>query len=585
MIFQTRPQQLFVSLCLAGLLTGCGGSSNDKSSNVDDKPTPTPPVEVTPPTIEPKPEQPVVIANDFRVKPYLQNPTDNSMTVMWFSQSATPGEVEVEGVGKFKSQPVEAIALHYADSEITYIHDKTKNLGLIHPDVLKDTAPKLPYRHVIRITGLDANKVYNYSVNQAGNIFKSELKTAPKIGERAKVKFVVMSDMETEPESTEKKVKWAASALGIGGFKLGTDPTSQARDYIIDQTTGYKQTLNYAAKSKPDFWMIAGDLVEKGGRQLDWDEFWRHSAGDWGTLASRTPILPALGNHENYWQPTGASYGPGAVKRSYDKWDSYWDLPTNNASNAEYDKRYYRVDYGPVTVLTLDSSNGNDADPAKDTNLAIEGTASNVPDFNPGSEQWQWAVSQLADARSKGQVIFVQWHHMAYGTGVHSLKSGSAGIANNEDSQSGLPMRVYHDLMKQYDVTAVFSGHNELLETVELDGVHYWDVGISGDGLRGPGYFPTTTYVPFELLPEQAQRTHWSAHGDAPEMWAGKKMLEGGKHYGFVEVEVLPKPELNQYEIVIRPRYSLPVTNTAGEFTNKFEERMYSKVVRVHKKM
>ncbi len=56
---------------------------------------------------------------------------------------------------------------------------------------------------------------------------------------------------------------------------------------------------------------------------------------------------------------------------------------------------------------------------------------------------------------------------------------------------------------------------------MRLDGVRYWDVGYAGDGLRGPGYAPTTLYVPFDLLPQEAQATHWSAHGDVPEIWEG----------------------------------------------------------------
>lgn len=570
-------QKACLALSIAAILTACGGGSD--AEPVQTQPTVPEVQPPLPPTVE-------EVQADFRIKPYLQNPSSDAMTIMWFSESEKSGELFVEGVGRFKSVPVQAEDLNYADSEISYIHDPNKNQGAIHQGVEQSQAPALPYLHRIRVTGLKANQNYVYQVNQAGNIFESTFKTAPVLGEQAAVKFVVMSDMETEPESTNKVVKWAANAIKINGWKLETDPASANRNYLIDQTVGYKQTLNYAAKYKPDFWLIAGDLVEKGGRQLDWDEFWRHSAGEWGTLASTTPILPALGNHENYWHPSAGSYSPDAVKRAYSKWKTYFDLPANHASQDSYQDRYYRVDYGPVTIITLDSSNGDDSDVSKDTNLMIDGAASGVPDFNQGAEQWQWAVQQLADARSRGQIIFVQWHHMAFGTGVHSLKSGTAGIANNEDNQSGMPMQVYHELMKQYGVTAVFSGHNELLETVELDGVHYWDVGIAGDGLRGPGYYPTTSYVPFyKELPDQAQSTHWSAHGDAPEMWVGQKLIEGGKHYGFVQVEVNPQPASQSYEIVIRPRYSLPVVDEQGKFTGTFEERVYDKVIRVKKRI
>lgn len=548
---------LISSLFLA--LTACNNDENNANSNHDTS-TNTPQLE----------------GSKFRVTPYIQNPSSDAMTVIWFSENKVAGELTVDGVGTFKSQPEEAKNLYYSEGEIEYIHGAT-NYGKLHIGTPAGQAPVLPYKHLIRVTGLSANKRYSYSVRQGTDkVFTSQFKTSPQFGARQAVSFVVMSDMETEPNSTQSFVSWGANAIQINGWKLLTDPATVNRLYPLDQTSGYKQTLNYATKMKPDLWLIAGDLVERGGRQIDWDEFWRHASGEWGTLASSAVIVPALGNHENYWHPTEKSYSPASVMRAYDKWSSYWDLPKNDASEERYNKRFYRMDYGPVTIITLDSSNGNDSDASQDTNLHIDGRASKVPDFNPGSEQWNWAVKQLAEAQSKGQIIFVQWHHNAYGTGVHSMASGNDA---QEDSQSGIPMRVYHTLMKQYGVVAVFSGHDELLETVELDGIHYWDVGISGDGLRGPG---SGDYVPFELLPKQAQNTHWSAHGDSQEVWRDKKLVSGGKHYGFVHVEVKPTTN-NRFDIIIQPKYSLPLMDTNGNLTGKFEELNYEKTIHVNK--
>lgn len=518
--------------------------------------------------------------SQFSVLPYVQNPSSTAITVSWFSNSAEPGTVSVDGIGSFTSESRLAEALTYGTSEIDYIHGDS-NFGETHPGVVDGEAPAPSYKHYARITRLAPSTSYNYSVEQPGaSIFSSTFSTAPILGSRESVRFITMSDMETEPESTQKTVRWTASALAIGGDKLGTDPDTYTRQYPVDQTTGYKANLVYATERSPDFWVIAGDLVEKGGRQLDWDEFWRHSAGEWGTLASTTPIFPALGNHENYWHPEAPGYNSEASMLSYDKWNTYWDLPTNYATDERYEKRFYRVDYGPVTLITLDSSNGNDADPSQDTNLYIDGVESRVPDFNPGSEQWNWAVRELANAQAQGQIIFVQYHHTAFGTGVHSLPSGSAGIANGEDNQSGMPMRVYQDLFERYDVTAVLSGHDELVEYVSINGVSYWDVGFAGDGLRGPGYPPTTDYVPFDLLPAEAQETHWSAHGDAPEIWNGDQLIDGGKHYGFLEVDVRPSGDYN-YEVIMTPRYVFPLTDEAGSPTGVFEHRQYNNVVRV----
>lgn len=524
-------------------------------------------------------QAPMAQTGGFRVLPYVQNPAPDGISVLWFSEAADSGTLLVNGRGAIVSVPTLATSLFYSEGETAYIHGET-NFGDIHADVPANETPSLPYRHAVRVTGLEPDTTYAYTVTQGGNVFSAELTTAPETGARTAVTFAVFSDPETEPESTQRPVTWSASALHVGGDKLATDESTYGRPYLVDQTTGFQATMNHVAELGPDLLLIAGDLVEKGGRQLDWDEFWRHLAGEWNTLAGRVPIIPALGNHENYWHPDAAAYSPESVARAYDKWATYWELPATGAGNPGYAGRYHRVDYGPVTVITLDSSNGDDSEASRDTNLMIDGPASNVPDFNPGSEQYVWAVSELADAQASCQVIFVQYHHMAFGTGVHSLVSGSAGIANKEDDQSGRAMRVYHELFVQYGVTAVLSGHDELLEYVQLDGVHYWDVGYAGDGLRGPGYAPTTLYVPFDLLPEEAQATHWSAHGDVPEIWDGDQLIDGGKHYGFLLVEVRPSGD-HDYEVVMTPRYSFPLTDENGVATGEFDFRQYPHVVRV----
>lgn len=165
----------------------------DSSSSSSDK-TVTPPGETAP-------------ATRVLVKPYLQNPTDDAISVIWFTDTQVPGELVVEGVGRFASTPELAEALGYGDSEIAYIHGE-KNMGDIHAEVADGQAPALPYRHLVRVEGLSAATRYDYEVRQPGSetAMTAQFTTAPAIGERASVRFLAMSDMETEPESTGKTV-------------------------------------------------------------------------------------------------------------------------------------------------------------------------------------------------------------------------------------------------------------------------------------------------------------------------------------------------------------------------------------------
>jgi hypothetical protein len=200
-------------------------------------------------------------------------------------------------------------------------------------------------------------------------------------------------------------------------------------------------------------------------------------------------------------------------------------------------------------------------------------TAGDVPDLNQyldaartiESEQLIWARAQLQDARASGQVIFVQWHHVPYSTGIHGSSTTS--------TQSGEAMQQWTPLLEEYRVAAVFSGHSEVAERSFVDanndgyGIHYYDYGIAGDGLRAT---ETSFTNPF---------SEWTADRSEPELWNGNQLVAGGKHYGFLEVDVFP---LDNGEFTIRftPYYNFPLNAGDSGFTvTGYELRTYDDVV------
>ncbi len=217
------------------------------------------------------------------------------------------------------------------------------------------------------------------------------------------------------------------------------------------------------ASRKPNLMLVVGDLVECGGEQRDWDEFWKHNAGEYNTLAGSIPIIAALGNHENYAGPGGA-YTTPAANFSTDKFLTYFAVPDNGAANPKHRGRYYRLDYGPVSIITLDSSDGLPHMTAADTNHNLDGT--NAPDFNPGSEQHRWMIEQLRDCQKKSRFTIVQFHHTMFGSGPHSVPFGHP----NFSGQAGIAMRVLLPDFLKYGVDVVFSGHDEMLERSEASG-------------------------------------------------------------------------------------------------------------------
>jgi hypothetical protein len=492
-------------------------------------------------------------AEELPVRPYVQNPTPDGMTLLWFAERPTAGTVRLKMPG----------------GERRSVAKSTTQLA----EALQDNPwkPEFPqpreralFRHRVRLSGLEPGTRYEYTVTQPGyDPFQGEFQTAPEADQP--IRFVVYSDSETEPESsTLPGVEWPASP---GSNR----PKTQVR-YPANQTDGYRENLKVMAAAQPQFICVVGDLVENGGEQRDWDEFWQHNAGDYGQLASRVPLFPALGNHENYAGPGGGHAIP-AVNFAVSKYLTYFETPNNGARQREHVGRYYRVDYGPVTLICLDSSDGSPHQSPHDTNFNLQ--ASHAPDFNPGSEQFEWLEAQLADAQRRSQFTFVQFHHSMVGSGMHSLPLDHP----NFQGHPGSPLRVLLPTLLKYGVDAVFSGHDEMWERSEATGeetrpegetaehtLQLYDVGVGGDGLRGPMPGAENPFRKF------------LAHVNAPEVWQGRRLVSGGKHYGHLEVNV--SPTADGWEAVLTPVYVFPLMNDEGSVTG-WERRTHDDVIRL----
>ena len=139
-------------------------------------------------------------------------------------------------------------------------------------------------------------------------------------------------------------------------------------------------------------------------------------------------------------------------------------------------------------------------------------------------------------------------------------------------------MRVILPLLFRYGVDAVFSGHDEMLERSLVTGtetladgatrphsIHFYDVGIGGDGLRGPSKGFDNPYRKF------------LAHEQAPEVWKGKQLVSGGKHYGHLEVNVARNAE-GQWQAELTPVQVFPLLDSDGKVAG-WERRTYEDVV------
>jgi len=491
----------------------------------------------------------------FRVCPYLLSPSQDGIRITWFTETDVPGVLKVYQAGSidttyFTSTPESQESLMYSRLEESERSD--------FPDMFTNNNIK----HSLRIDGLEADKLYHYIVEQGEAIFQGHFHTAPEIGTRTLVRFIAFADSETDPAGRRIFRKWATGTQ----HPESTGRPDSVQHYLLTETEGFKQNLKAIRESAPDFLLLSGDIVQGGGYQRAWDEFFFHTSGKFDTVLHTLPLIPAIGNWENFGARNGG-YEPEAIAASRGKYKAYFDAPPNN--NPDYQNFYYRIDYGPVTILTLDSSNGLPDSTDGDTNINIHVSTypgNDLPDISKGSDQWNWTVEQLKDARDKGQIIFVQFHHIPYSSGGHSLPL----TAYKSTGQAGIPMRIYQPEFKRYGVVAVFCGHNESLEHSEVDGIHYWDAGIAGDGL---GY----SIDDIDPRRENPYR-EFVAHRNAPELWKGRQLIDGGKHYGYLEVEVTPQKQ--GYEITMTPYYIFPLTDQEGKVIGT-EKRKYDHVIKV----
>lgn len=548
---------------------------------------------------------------DLRVLPYLQNPTATSMMVTWFSHAEEPGTLRVVGPGlrghvEFTSPGEPQPALAYTDAERREEIDGLPQGSWLLPDGA--------VKHLVDVTGLRADSHYRYEVRQGGDRFSGHFRTAPTAEQWRRISVIAMSDHETEPAGRTIRREWApgeidelgrpdASEGSAWDEAFGTTQFQGERVlcYPLTEDEGIRANLAVIDRERPDLLLFPGDLVQGGGYQPGWDEWFGYQAGRWSSRLSRTPVLPALGN----WESFGAlndGYGTPdnrtAVVRSRAKYHAYFDGPDNGT--PEHRDNYYRIDYGPLTVITLDSNNGEpDDDPDRHDDKATgqeyrgPGTdtqdnftraeyeaagGTDLSDFNPGSIQWKWCEAQLADARELGQVIVMQWHHGAFSSGEHGVPM----YHEDTSGQPGTPMRQYHELAERYGVAAVLSGHSELYERSFVDsdgdgiGVHYYDVGVAGDGLRGerrvdgPGS-QRLAYNPY---------SQWTADRSEPEVWRdedGTRVLEsGGKHYGHLHLEL--RRTRDGAQLTMSPVHVFPVVDAQYRVV-RTERRVYDDVV------
>ena len=160
------------------------------------------------------------------------------------------------------------------------------------------------HRHTATLTGLEPDTTYLYSVGDGSGDGWSEMAeftTAP--GRAEPFSFVYMGDAQNGLE------RWGS-------------------------------LVHNAFRQRPDaaFYIMAGDLVNRGNERDDWDSFFHSARG----IYDRRPVVPAIGNHENQ------GGHPGMYLQMF-------DLPKNGPESIE-PERAYTFRYSNAEFFVLDSN-------------------------------------------------------------------------------------------------------------------------------------------------------------------------------------------------------------------------------------
>jgi len=269
-------------------------------------------------------------------------------------------------------------------------------------------------------------------------------------GDEATIHEIRLTDLDAQSpyayvvEATDDRGRTIRSPLL--SFQTANNEETPYSFGIIGDTQGNpkvcKLLTNQLWMQRPNFTIIAGDLVDSGPNKEQWvKEFFPGMQ----PLASRSAFFPSIGNHEQ----NAAHYY------------NYVSAP-----DPEY---YYTFSYGNCQFFMVDSNK----------------------EVDPDSEQYKWLESQLADSTATWK--FVCYHHPSYS----SDEDDYGDMWKGERSEYGdTRIRALVPLYDRYGVDIVWNGHIHSYERTwpmkadkvqEQDGTIYMVTGGAGGNLETAG--------------------------------------------------------------------------------------------------
>lgn len=204
------------------------------------------------------------------------------------------------------------------------------------------------------------------------------------------------------------------------------DPTSDSFSFIyLGDVQNNIRSLgsrtireSYAQAPRSSFMLFAGDLVNDGHNDTQWEE-WFDALG-W--IFSTMPIVPITGNHEYDLLYTGDT---NKILSRF--WEPQFELPENGPENLK-ESAYY-LDYNNMRLIVLNST------------IALRSK-------QELDRQTQWLRRVLSMNTQKWTIV--SYHHSLF-----SARDGNHGDYPELRS-------VWHPIFKKYQVDLVLQGHDHI---------------------------------------------------------------------------------------------------------------------------
>lgn len=360
------------------------------------------------------------------VQPYLQPPRENSMSVLWWTDTSAPASRV--GYGRKKMNLTAEATNALVPSMGMWLHEAT----------IEKLRPATTYRYMVVS---DSFKSEEYSFTTTPN-------------SDSDFKFAILGDGRTD------------------------------NDAVIAR---HRATAELALKSGASFIIEAGDMVKSGSAE-NWNRLLRRvitksdTVDPGSRVASMIPFLSLVGNHEIY----STKYGYNTKKSfSMIRYQKIFANPANGSANPAWEERYYSFDYGPATFIILDAN--NDSNDAFDNNRYL--ADGSTPDWAPGSEQYKWMIRQLKHAQTNKTFTFVLFHPSPYSRGVHGdPKNSQSGyqlrVLDPVFRKYGVDaVLTSHDHIVAHSLTGP-DGFGENMDISDPKNLNWFVMGNSGEASR-----------------------------------------------------------------------------------------------------